>query len=122
MKVREGFVSNSSSSSFVLRGIEIKEKELAKIWDIDTKSEDLFELLYSEAHKRKLMIESTRDYFDGEPTGKVVIGKDLGELPDGVVVGLKTPNDVDIKNLLKTNNIPSKELTTFVQYVSNDNY
>ena len=35
MKIRQGFVSNSSSSSFVVRGVKIPTKEVIKIFNID---------------------------------------------------------------------------------------
>ena len=43
MKVRCGFVGNSSSSSFVLRGIKMKETALAKLLNItiDKKTKEI---------------------------------------------------------------------------------
>ena len=46
MKVRRGFVSNSSSSSFVIVGSESKEKNIKRLYDL---TEDAFYLgIFSE--------------------------------------------------------------------------
>ena len=54
MKIRSGFVSNSSSSSFVMIGCEVVRKDLKKLWDKlkteENKEEnwedDIYDLLY----------------------------------------------------------------------------
>lgn len=48
MKIRNGFVSNSSSSSFVLIGCEISNENLAKVFDVNLDDDDLYEVIESE--------------------------------------------------------------------------
>lgn len=125
MKIRNGFVSNSSSSSFVIRGIKMKEKELAKICGIDENADDLFDELYNYfGYGKGVQIQSTRDFFDGNSTGEVIIGVDLANLDDGVVKALPEPDDVKIKDKIekKLGTKINSALRTYIQFVSNDNY
>jgi len=43
MKIRQGFVSNSSSSSFVLVGCQMSDEALAKALNVDT--DDLYDIM-----------------------------------------------------------------------------
>ena len=125
MKFRVGFVSNSSSSSFILRGIRISEAELESLWNlktIDANGKEVVLDSWIKARDFGLDIESTRDYFDGEETGEVVVGVDFGGLEDGMVVELDQPDDEVVKQLLAKSGIIAEKLSTFAQYVSNDNY
>lgn len=90
MKIRTGFVSNSSSQSFLIRGVEITEKKLAEALGLDPTLFDEDRSIVDEPLPRSLFgqqllsVESTRYYFDhGDYTGKVIVGKDLGKLNDG---------------------------------------
>ncbi len=54
MKVRAGFVSNSSSSSFVVYGVELSESILKKIEDKLDEKHDLYDELYNLESSLKL--------------------------------------------------------------------
>ena len=131
MKIRHGFVSNSSSSSFVLRGIRIKKSRLASLLNMEVPTEEgeddgSFE---QELKKRKIKldVETTRCFFDGETTKDLLIGKKLKECEDGEVA--EYPDDL-VKDASITEEMIAMgmlesecdQLSYFFQYVSNDNY
>jgi len=125
MKIRTGFVSNSSSSSFVLRGVKMKISALAKIFNEDTAQDNLFDKLYDHfGYSGAVKLESTRQYFDGEDcnTADVIVGVKLITLEDGEVTELKDPNDVKTKEKIEKKIGKVSKLKTYIQYVSNDNY
>ena len=128
MKQRTGFVSNSSSSSFIVRGIRIKEEELGKIVGVEASETGYYRFSKTFKDKEsKLKIESADCYFDGEKTGEVILGLAMADADDGVVVEIKDDGamDFELRNELKkigVENSDSIKLSTFFQYVSNDNY
>jgi hypothetical protein len=69
MKIRNGFVSNSSSSSFVIAGIKVSVTALTA---------DQREELYDDGD---LIVASGPD--DGVPKGVLIIGKPLAEVEEG---------------------------------------
>ena len=81
MKIRFGFVSNSSSSSFVIRGIKVTIDQIKKVCKIDDELDDPYELTqlfnkYTEKKKIDLTIAIDSSYeLDG---AEAVIGKDFG--------------------------------------------
>ena len=81
MKARIGFVSNSSSSSFVLVGYKLKEeKRLDILKKLFPKFKDLDEDALNEKYwdQEKIMILEGPD--DGVAKGTIVVGKIISEI------------------------------------------
>lgn len=111
MKIRNGFVSNSSSSSFVIRGIRASRRELESLL-----GEDFENILYK--HKLTMKYE---EYGDRD---EVVVGvRNLGYLEDGSILELtdKTikEKDAEVSECLKNAGIAFEDLSTFISYSSN---
>ena len=128
MKIRTGFVSNSSSSSFVVRGIKIDAKLLAEKLNIslDEDENELYYALESGISKMKdFEIHSTGNYFGNKNYESVVIGISAGDLEDGELTEFPDTSEIDKKVLkeLEKFGIEVKDgLKLYIQYISNDNF
>ena len=132
MKIRAGFVSNSSSSSFILRGTKLSTEEIIKALNIpqeeidevgDEEEYELYEFL-----SRKLKgfdVEVDGNYFGDQDYTTLIVGESIGSLEDGEAVELReyTPEE-NQKLIEKFEALGFKDvkLKTYVQMVSNDNY
>lgn len=130
MKVRNGFVSNSSSSSFIVRGMKLTNDEIIETLkipqsEIDEFGDDEYELYEFLGSKFKgLKVEVDGNYFGGQDYTTLVIGEDIGSLEDGEVTELcDRTQEEDDKLLKKFEDLGfTGELKTYIQMVSNDNY
>jgi len=118
MKIRNGFVSNSSSSSFIVHGVKLSLDESSKLFTDDD--------YWRFSRNNNLCIEQDRFYFDGELEGYIV-GVGGGSFEDGEVTKIKNLTDEDkekIVDKLKSVGIEKTvdDVDIYVQFISNDNY
>lgn len=96
MKVRNDFVSNSSSSSFVLFGAKVTNEELLELWkksdkydpDIDDDDIDYFEIIDSLMYDRFGVVEYDSDWgraYVGERPDTMNDDQTLSEFKQSIV-------------------------------------
>lgn len=129
MKVRQGFVSNSSSSSYIIRGVAVTEeeaialvtgsKELTEDYELRDAMEDLFPFMSD------IVAHDMRNSFDtyGD-VGGYIVGKSLGSLDDGSFVEMReSSKEEDAEILVKLSKFGiSGPLKTYVKMLSTDNF
>lgn len=124
MKTRKGFVSNSSSSSFVIRGLKISAEKVIEKLNLENFDDeyDSFESIQSEL--KEFCVEPDGNYFGGLDYSTLIIGENILNLEDGEVTELKNRTvEEDEKLLYKLEQYGLYgELKTYIQFVSNDNY
>ena len=132
MKVRTGFVSNSSSSSFILRGMKLTSDDIIKTLniskdEIDAFDEDegeIYEFLYDKLGEYDFSVEMDGNYFGGQDYSTLIVGESIGSLNDGEAVELPDRTPEQDKVLLEKFEVLGFKgtLKTYIQMVSNDNY
>jgi hypothetical protein len=119
MKIRNGFVSNSSSSSFIINGVKITNIEGDKIHEKFT---------WKELYDMKLSLQENKYYFDLDEKDGYIIGETNQELEDGEILEL-SPLTEEKKQLIVNKlkeylniQVNINDIKTYIQYVSNDNF
>ncbi len=139
MKTRAGFVSNSSSQSWIIRGIVVPLEDIKVVlnmedtddaeYDIEKKIKHMFpDMDFS--YGSGMSVNAFCNWFsraDGGEVDSFLVGKQLGNADDGEWVGGSTSPEDDkeiIENLKKIFQMKDEDikLETYVRYISNDNY
>jgi hypothetical protein len=118
MKIRNGFVSNSSSSSFIVHGVQLSLDESSNLFDGDN--------YWNFSRDNNLCIEQDRFYFGGDLEGYIV-GVNGGDFEDGQVTKIKNLTEDDKEKIvekLKSVGIEKtvEDVNIYIQFISNDNY
>jgi hypothetical protein len=131
MKIRNGFVSNSSTSSFIIYGVKLSEKEIQKlvtkhVGEIDfnsLKEEGIesgeyfsYETYHKELKKLGVDIENPICYEEPEEIESygIYIGKSLGEM--GSISDIPLEELINMRNKLKEL-FPSKKAKFYGEIV-----
>lgn len=133
MKIRNGFVSNSSTSSFIIYGVKLSEKEIQKLItmtkdgskiDFDSLKEEgiengeyfSYETYHKELKKLGVDIENPICYEEPEETESygIYIGKSLGEM--GSISDIPLEELINMRNKLKEL-FPSKKAKFYGQII-----
>lgn len=127
MKIRIGFVSNSSSQAFVVRGIKTKLGILKQLLEVPDDCADPEWEIYKkiekplEAHSAEFFFTTDCSY-KYNPNREMIVGAPLGNLEDGVVTKIAEPDDEEIRRLLEEVGLEPVNIGTYIQYISNDNF
>lgn len=111
MKIRQGFVSNSSSSSFCILGYNTSLKELAKVFDVklgDRHDYDSVDMVIDCAEKEGFVCIINAEDYDDAYIGFDIGGKTISEILE---LGIQ-PDDNDKISLLKIKMKKNYEPTT----------
>lgn len=94
MKIRTGFVSNSSSSSFIIRGIKISRSDILSLLGHEEESElDDYEISREIEGKIKCISCRSDDYYfeyDKKPAKEFIVGMSQGSLEVGFMLNFQT--------------------------------
>jgi hypothetical protein len=102
----------------LIKALNLSEEEIENEGD----GYDFLELVSDKVAEFNLGVEATGNYFGNLDYETLIIGKNIGELPDGEVVeiGDSKEDEEILENLQKAG--LSGTLKTYAQMVSNDNW
>lgn len=125
MKIRQGFVSNSSSSSFIAIGAVVPKSKISKLTfcknmgfvKSDCTNKDLEEQLENiDPVSKRNYYDFVAEYFiddgdNGAPRGKTIIGKSITIYEDITSKALSLDNIInEVKNILNINGLSDEPI------------